>query len=643
MIKYRPEIDGLRSIAVIAVVLYHADLLIDGINPFIFKQYEFVLFEGGFIGVDIFFVISGYLICSIILKGIQENNFRFSEFYERRARRILPVLFFITFISILLGILVMDSNELVEFSGSILSSLGFGSNIWFWLEDSYTAQSSELKPFLHTWSLSIEEQFYFIFPPLIILIWKYAKKYLLSFLIILFFISLQIADFTSTRFTDAGFYLIHTRAWELIAGAILAKLELDYGRTENSFLNFLMPPVGIFLVLHSILFFDDKMYHPSFITVLPIFGTMLLIWFCRKGEFISDILSSKLFVSVGLISYGLYLWHFPLFAFSKILLIEQTFTLKFVLILMSFVLAISTFYIIEKPTRNRKIINSKSIVSSLLISFTFLLVISGSTYLYSNHQMKNLTIGKMSYDVEFEKDKRFSYLHDICPKIGWSDCRKVQNDKINILVVGDSMSIDAVNIVSPNFPEYHYVVDDEFGGCPPHPNIRRLVQSNHPNLVECINKNTDRFSSDYLNNIDVIIIKLLYNWFEPKDLMPYLKFLQENKFENVIIFGNYISLKDDFYNYISKNQNISYQSSDEVLNDFVDKKFFLQHDLANIARDFNYSFINLRENICDKNCPLFIDKYPFTWDKFHFSLEFSRHLSVVLRDELITIFTKFNL
>ena len=105
----------------------------------------------------------------------------------------------------------MDPNELVEFSGSILSSLGFGSNIWFWLEDSYTAQASELKPFLHTWSLSIEEQFYFIFPPLILLIWKYAKKYLLSFLIILFFISLQIADFTSTRFTDAGFYLIHTR------------------------------------------------------------------------------------------------------------------------------------------------------------------------------------------------------------------------------------------------------------------------------------------------------------------------------------------------------------------------------------------------------------------------------------------------
>ena len=148
---------------------------------------------------------------------------------------------------------------------------------------------------------------------------------------------MQIADFTSTRFTDAGFYLIHTRAWELIAGAaILAKLELDNGRTENSILNFLMPPLGIFLVLHSILFFDDKMYHPSFITVLPIFGTMLLIWFCKKGEFISDILSSKLFVSVGLISYGLYLCIFHYLHFQKILLIEQTFILKFALIFLSF-------------------------------------------------------------------------------------------------------------------------------------------------------------------------------------------------------------------------------------------------------------------------------------------------------------------
>ena len=134
-----------------------------------------------------------------------------------------------------------------------------------------------------------------------------------------------------------------------------------------------MPPLGIFLVLHSILFFDDKMYHPSFITVLPIFGTMLLIWFCKKGEFISDILSSKLFVSVGLISYGLYLWHFPLFAFSKILLIEQTFILKFALIFLSFLLATLTFYIIEKPTRNRKIINSKKLLS-LLFNIIYIFV-----------------------------------------------------------------------------------------------------------------------------------------------------------------------------------------------------------------------------------------------------------------------------
>ena len=109
--------------------------------------------------------------------------------------------------------------------------------------------------------------------------------------------------------------------------------------------------------------------------------------------------------------------------------------------------------------------------------------------------------------------------------------------------------------------------------------------------------------------------------------MPYLKFLQENNFENVIIFGNYISLKDDFYNYISKNQNISYQSSDEILNDFIDKKFFLQDDLANIASEFNYSFVNIRDNICDNNCPLFIDKYPFTWDKFHFFIGIFQDIS----------------
>ena len=175
ILKYRPEIDGLRTIAVIAVILYHA---------------QFQLFSGGFIGVDIFFVISGYLISSIILKEISDfGRFSFSKFYERRARRILPALFIIMLFTLPWGLRFIYPSNLLDFGYSILSSIGFASNFYFHYSGlEYEAENSLLIPFLHTWSLSVEEQFYIIFPPLVILSFKYLKNYLLHTIIVGIFI-----------------------------------------------------------------------------------------------------------------------------------------------------------------------------------------------------------------------------------------------------------------------------------------------------------------------------------------------------------------------------------------------------------------------------------------------------------------------
>jgi len=307
-IKYRPEIDGLRAIAVVSVVLYHAEFVFRGNNPF----------RGGFIGVDIFFVISGFLITSIILKQVQDGNYSFKDFYERRARRILPALFAVMAASIPFAWKLMLPQALKEYAGSILSSLFFGSNIWFWSESSYWDAPSALKPFLHTWSLSIEEQFYVFFPILVLVVWKYAQQYLTSIFIIAFLVSLQMADHGSVANPDATFYLLHSRAWELLAGAVLAKFSIDYGRLSHPFLDATMPAVGLFLILNAIFFFNHDMKHPSFMTLLPVLGTVIIIWFANKGELVTDMLSTKVFVGLGLISYSLYLWHFPVFAFARI-------------------------------------------------------------------------------------------------------------------------------------------------------------------------------------------------------------------------------------------------------------------------------------------------------------------------------------
>ena len=213
-INYRPEIDGLRAIAVISVIFYHAQI----------ELFNHKLFLGGFIGVDIFFVISGYLITSIILKELHvTGNFSFSKFYERRIRRILPALLLIMLASLPLAWLYLLPTSLVDFSKSILYSLGFGSNFYFHFSgEEYGAISGFFKPMLHTWSLSVEEQYYILFPIILLISLRFFKNYLIVIFLIRFLLSLVIADWGSKNYPSFTFYVLPTRGWELLAGSILA-------------------------------------------------------------------------------------------------------------------------------------------------------------------------------------------------------------------------------------------------------------------------------------------------------------------------------------------------------------------------------------------------------------------------------------
>ena len=202
-IKYRPEIDGLRAIAVIAVVLFHAEFAFTGFDPF----------KGGYLGVDVFFVISGFLITSIILREVQAGTFTFAHFYERRARRILPALFLVMLVSVPFAWELMLPAAFKDYAASIASSLLFGSNFWFWQGDSYWGEPASLKPFLHTWSLSVEEQFYVVFPIMVLLIWRYAQRALWGTLIVILVTSLVLAEMKSKSSPESAFYLLPALAW----------------------------------------------------------------------------------------------------------------------------------------------------------------------------------------------------------------------------------------------------------------------------------------------------------------------------------------------------------------------------------------------------------------------------------------------
>jgi len=355
-LTYRPEIDGLRAIAVGAVILYHAQVPIFGHQ----------LFKGGFIGVDIFFVISGYLITSIILKElVTTGSFSFKNFYERRIRRILPVLLFIMLISLPFAWMYLIPSGFVDFSKSILYSLGFSSNFYFWHSGQvYGGLDGLFKPFLHTWSLSIEEQYYILFPIILLFTFKYFRKFLIHTLLIGFIISLVLADWGSKNYPSASFYFLHTRMWELLIGSILAYFEITKGyRCKNKLLNLILPFTGIILIGHSILFFNDQMFHPSVYTLSPIIGVCLIIWFSNKDEWVTKILSTKLFVGIGLISYSLYLWHYPVFVFLRINgFVSNLIIGKLILIPVIFFLSILSYLFIERPFRNRNIDFNKIIV-----------------------------------------------------------------------------------------------------------------------------------------------------------------------------------------------------------------------------------------------------------------------------------------
>ena len=357
--KYRPEIDGLRAIAVVPVILFHAG---------------FSAFSGGFVGVDVFFVISGYLITNIIYSEISAGEFSILRFYERRARRILPALFLVCLVCIPFAYLWMLPRELKNFSESLLTVISFVSNILFWHESGYFAAASELKPLLHTWSLAIEEQFYIFFPLLLLLLRNMPRRSLIILIGAISLGSLAIAEYTSRFHSAANFYLLPSRAWEL-GGGVLLSLAIGGGRVESSVIRQVGSLVGLGLIGVAIFTFDETIRFPSVWALIPVTGSMLIIACSGGGDLVGRVLAWKPIVGIGLISYSAYLWHQPLFAFARLKSLEDPST-EFYLILTAatFLLALITWQFVESPFRDRNLMSIHKM--SVWISPVMVLIIA---------------------------------------------------------------------------------------------------------------------------------------------------------------------------------------------------------------------------------------------------------------------------
>lgn len=331
-IAYRSDIDGLRAVAVLAVVLFHARL------PFV---------TGGYVGVDVFFVISGFLITSILLEDQS-----IVRFYQRRARRILPALFALIAVVLSAGLAILLPHDLASLGKSSAATLLFGSNIWFWRQAGYFATETELWPLLHTWSLGVEEQFYIVFPLIVRLFRRWSRPRLMLLFALLALVSLGSAVFLMDyRKPVMAFYLAPMRAWELLLGALLATGVLP--RPGNQRVRTAIAVLGLAMVLGTVAFYSPATRFPGLSALPPVVGSALVLWAGQGGRHhLSPMLGSAPMRGIGLISYSLYLWHWPVLAFANYVAAGPLSTAQRIgAIALSFVLAYGSWRYVERPFR----------------------------------------------------------------------------------------------------------------------------------------------------------------------------------------------------------------------------------------------------------------------------------------------------
>ena len=374
-IKYRSDIDGLRAIAVLSVILFHINAK---------------WLPGGFLGVDIFFVISGYLITLILIKEVMETHkINIVNFYKRRIKRIIPALLFVLIPTFIAGFILMAPDDLMNLSKSMVWSFFSAANIYFFssIDTGYFATGSSELPLLHLWSLGVEEQFYILWPFVVLFLLTYVKSIKKRILIasIMFVSSLIWAQAVIVSDHSFAYYMLFTRAWELLGGAIVALLVHAGFRTKN-IVNELMALAGLLSIILSLIFVSESDPVPG-IAALPVIigATLLILSGVSYKTYVGRILSFKVFVAIGLVSYSAYLWHWPILAFIRYALIEINFTITLAVILFTFTMATTSYFLIESPLRK----NNVSTKNVFLWYFTVPAIVIAAIALTTNKAIKH--------------------------------------------------------------------------------------------------------------------------------------------------------------------------------------------------------------------------------------------------------------
>lgn len=636
-LPYRTDIDGLRALAVLSVVCFH-----------FFPQW----FPGGFVGVDIFFVISGFLISSIIIRGLERDSFTFIRFYGKRVRRIFPALLVVLSISYIIGISILLPDENFQLGKHIFAGSTFISNFILWNESGYFDNAASTKPLLHLWSLGIEEQFYIVWPPLLWLLWK--KKLNTTIIIGLIAITSFLLNIIIVQHdTVSAFYLPQTRFWELLIGSFLANTissRFKYKYCTNSLgnvcvshlLNNINSLFGLALIVLGVVLATPDQPYPSWLALLPTIGTALIIFSGVHTWLSNVILSSSILVWFGLISFPLYLWHWSLLSFVRLSLGQlPTPEIRIVIIFVSILLAWLTYRFIENPIRTG---NHNKLKVTLLLSMMIMTGyigyhnsnnISGfNTVLLSEVDKYHITddVKKNSHENKFGKSgleiyeeaflKNPNYVEEMrelrrhvvrvpyCflskPNQSFEEfmsgievCLNIQNDRPNVLIIGDSHAADIYVALVNTHPTINFL-QATGGRCTP-------IRTKHIELSDVSDRCTKLISYAInfakKNKIDAVI--LAARW--PNDFEGILNEINELRAENnkIILIGPPLEYTEDVYKIIARRDKTL--SLDDYSKKFINlEKLSLNLRMHDFASKNQVYYIDRIKLYCDEKniCPL---------------------------------------
>lgn len=530
--KHRDDIDGLRAVAVLPIVLFHAG---------------FASLSGGFIGVDIFFVISGFLITSIILREMDAGLFSIATFYKRRIVRIFPALFVMLAVALVMGCVLLLPAEIRLLGYSAAAAVGFASNIYFWETADYFASAAELKPLLHTWSLGVEEQFYLLYPLLIILVYRrgYREK-LRLIILVLTALSFAASLLLAFRFTDTGFYMLPSRAWELGIGALAALGS--FPQVQSSKARDVLSVIGLTLIILGVALIDAEKPFPAPWALLPCVGTALLLAY-GKTALTNGLLSAPPMRWVGAISYSLYLWHWPIISFYRL---QYGLTLTMVdtigLLTASFVVGACSYKFVEQPFLNQfrsgpplRVIGVGATVlaSGVLVSLG---VVANADY-WRTFPPEVRRIADFvnyreldQYPYQFRRGECFFGVKET-GRFSNEKCLPISPSKPNMVVLGDSHAAQYWRAIELRYPNYN-VLQATASGCRP-----TLKLDGAKRCTDIVNYVLDTLVAT--KTVDKIVLAGRWRESDIESLEATIRMLR-SRGVNVIVIGPTVEYQGDF-------------------------------------------------------------------------------------------------